>query len=165
MPSKPPSNQSAEQFHLAQINLAQAKSGMDTGIMQGFVERLDEINAIADSSPGFIWRLQGDEGNATSIQAFDDPLLLVNMSVWKDIDSLKSYVYQSSHVELVRDRKTWFDQIMNSYQVLWWIPAGHTPSVKEGKSKLELLQSDGPGGSAFTFATANEYARCSAGGI
>lgn len=120
--------------------------------MKGFVDRLDEINGIADSSAGFIWRLQTEEGDATTIQAFDDPLLLVNLSVWNDIDSLKSFVYKSLHVELIQDRDAWFKKMRESHQALWWIPEGHIPSVEEAKEKLACLQANGPSEVAFTFA-------------
>ncbi len=139
-------------YHLAQINIAQAKDSMDSETMKGFVDRLDEINALADKSPGFIWRLQSEEGNATDIQAYDDPLIIVNMTVWQDIESLKNYVYKSDHVELIRDRSAWFHKITNVHQVLWWVTAGHIPSVAEGQQKLSILQKHGPSPEAFTFA-------------
>ncbi len=138
-------------YHLAQINTAQAKAEMDSDVMQGFVSRLDEINAIADTAAGFVWRLQSDAGDATSIRVFDDPLLLVNMSVWEDVDSLKNYVYKSLHVELIRDREAWFDKITTMHQVLWWVPAEHIPSTQEAKEKLALLNEKGPTADAFTF--------------
>ena len=139
-------------FHLAQINIAQAQDTMDSETMQGFVDRLDEINALADSAKGFVWRLQDDQGDATSIRAFDDPELLVNMSVWKDLESLKNYVYKSLHVELIRDRDAWFNKMLKAHQALWWIPAGHIPSIEEGKEKLDYLQKHVVSKTAFTFA-------------
>jgi hypothetical protein len=141
-----------KQYHLAQINIAMAQADMDSQIMSGFVKRLDEINAIADISPGFIWRLQTEEGDATSIQAYDDPLIIVNMSVWENIASLRMFVYKSLHVELIRDRDAWFNKMMNVHQALWWIPAGSIPTVEDGKEKLEILQEKGPSKDAFTFA-------------
>ncbi|MEE9319547.1 MAG: DUF3291 domain-containing protein [Granulosicoccus sp.] len=140
------------QFHLAQINIALAQASMDSDVMKGFANRLDEINALADSSPGFIWRLQTETGDATSIQAFDNPMMLVNMSVWGSMEALKSYVYKSAHVELIRDRDAWFAKLIEVHQALWWVPAGHIPSVNEGKEKLEVLQKNGPTKAAFTFA-------------
>jgi hypothetical protein len=124
--------------------------------MKGFIDRLDEINGIADSSPGFIWRLQTEEGDATAIQAFDDPLLLVNLSVWYDIDSLKNFVYKSLHVELIQNRDAWFIKTLKSHQALWWIPEGHIPSIEEAKEKLEYLQFNGPSEVAFTFSNSFE---------
>lgn len=141
-----------KKYHLAQINIAYSRAAREDTIMKGFVDRLDEINGIADNSPGFVWRLQTEEGDATTIQAFEDPLLLVNMSVWEDIDSLKNYVYKSLHVELIQDRDEWFTKIQESHQALWWVPAGHTPSVEEAKEKLLYLQTHGPSEVAFTFA-------------
>lgn len=139
-------------YHLAQLNIAKAQAEMDSELMSGFVSRLDEINALADLSAGFVWRLQSAEGDATSIRVFEDPLLLVNMSVWEDIESLKKYVYRSAHVELIQDRDAWFHKTQSAHQVLWWIPQGHTPSLEEGKERLEHLNLNGPTSKAFTFA-------------
>lgn len=139
-------------YHLAQINIAKAKGSMDSKVMKGFVDRLDEINSLAEKSPGFVWRLQTEKGDATSIQAFDDSTLIVNMSVWEDIETLKEFVYKSLHVELIRDRDAWFNKITNAHQALWWVPVGHIPSVEEGKEKLNLLQLKGPSKEAFTFS-------------
>ncbi|MBL8396837.1 MAG: DUF3291 domain-containing protein [Candidatus Accumulibacter sp.] len=141
-------------FHIAQVNVARAKADMESEIMQGFVSRLDEINALADCAEGFVWRLQEDSGSATSIRVFDDPLLLVNLSVWKNLESLKQYVYKSLHVELIRDREGWFNKMGEAHQALWWVPAGHIPSVQEAKQKLEHIRKHGPTPEAFTFAKA-----------
>ena len=141
-------------YHLAQINIAYSRGARDEEIMQGFMDRLDEINSIADSSPGFVWRLQTDEGDATAIQAFEDPLMLVNVSVWEDIESLKNFVYKSMHVELIQDREAWFRKIQELHQALWWIPEGHLPTVEEAKEKLGYLQANGPSEVAFTFSKA-----------
>lgn len=143
--------------HLAQINIARAQAAMDTDLMSGFADRLDEINALADDASGFVWRLQTENGDATSLQVFDDPLLLINMSVWTSVDALKHFVYQSLHVDLIRDRDAWFNKMLNAHQALWWIPAGHTPSIQEGKDKLLHLQEHGPSKVAFTFAKPFEY--------
>ena len=140
------------EYHLAQINIAMSRGDRDSEIMKGFVDRLDEINGIADNSPGFLWRLQTEEGDATGIQAFDDPLLLVNVSVWENIDSLKRFVYKSLHVELIQDRDAWFEKLPESHQALWWVAEGHRPSVEEAKAKLRYLQANGPSEVAFTFA-------------
>jgi len=140
------------QFHLAQLNIAKARAEMDDDVMSGFMARLDEINELADQSPGFIWRLQSEEGDATSFRVFDDPLLLVNMSVWADVDSLKEYVYRTVHVDLLKDRDAWFHKTSSAHQVLWWIPVGHIPTLEEAKAKLEILERDGPGPEAFTFS-------------
>lgn len=138
-------------FHLAQVNMAQAQAEMGSDIMTGFVNRLDEINALADISPGFIWRLQDEEGDATGIRVFDDPLMLVNISVWEDVAALKNFVYKTVHVELIRDREAWFHKMPAMHQALWWVPVGHIPSAEEAKSKLEQLREEGPSAEAFTF--------------
>ncbi len=140
------------QYQLAQVNIAQAKDEMNTETMIGFVNRLDEINTLAEKSDGFVWRLQSDDGgDATSIRVFDDPLLLVNMSVWDDVESLRNFVYKSLHIELVRDREAWFDKISAIHQALWWVPKGHTPTTQEAKEKLEALREKGATQKAFTF--------------
>ncbi len=138
-------------FHLAQVNVAQAKADMESELMRGFVSRLDEINALAESAEGFIWRLKEDSGSATAIRVFDDPLLLINMSVWANVESLKHYVYKSLHVELIKDREAWFNKMGESYQALWWIPAGHIPSTEEARNKLEYIRKHGPSAQAFNF--------------
>ena len=139
-------------FHIAQLNIAKAVDALDSETMKGFVDRLDEINSLADTSPGFVWRLQTEYGNATDIQVFNDPDLIVNMSVWEDLESLKDFVYRTAHVDLIRDREAWFKKIQESHQVLWWIPRGHTPSIEEGKRKLLYIQTNGPSDEAFNFA-------------
>lgn len=144
------------QHHLAQINIAHAQASMDSQLMKGFVDRLEDINSLADNSPGFVWRLQSDDGDATAIRVFDDPMMLINMSVWENMESLRHFVYKSLHVELISDRDAWFDKIVEMHMTLWWIPAGHIPSIEEGKEKLELLRANGPGKAAFTFARSFE---------
>jgi len=140
-----------DRYHLAQINVALAKAEMESAVMQGFVSRLEEINTLADSSPGFVWRLQDESGDATSILVFDEPLLLVNMSVWESLEALKNYVYQSLHVEVLRNRSAWFDAMKETHLALWWIPAGHIPTTVEAKKKLEHIRQHGPTAEAFTF--------------
>lgn len=139
-------------YHLAQVNIALARDDMVSETMHGFVSRLAEINALAEKSEGFIWRLQEESGDATAIRIFDDPLLLVNMSVWADLESLKAYVYKSSHVELIRDRDAWFHKMKDMHQALWWIPAGQTPSLGEAKERIEHIRKNGPTPYSFTFA-------------
>lgn len=138
-------------FHLAQLNVATAKYPMDDPRMHGFVSRLDAINALAEGHDGFVWRLKDDSGNATNIVAFDNPMIIVNMSVWESPEQLKDYVYKSAHVEVMRMRKEWFELMKAAYYVLWWIPAGHEPSVAEAIAKLELLRKNGPTPAAFDF--------------
>ncbi len=138
-------------YHLAQVNIALAKGEMDTELMNGFVSRLDEINEMADTAEGFVWRLQTDDGDSTGIRIFDKPLLLVNMSVWESIDTLKNFVYTSAHVELIRDRQAWFHKFIDAHQALWWVPAGHIPTTEEAKEKLEYIQKHGSTVAAFHF--------------
>ncbi|MEM7563433.1 MAG: DUF3291 domain-containing protein [Pseudomonadota bacterium] len=138
------------EFHIAQLNIASMKYAADSMEMSGFMERLEDINALADESPGFVWRLQTEAGDATSIDFFG-PTILVNMSVWEDIDLLHHYVYRSAHNQVLARRKEWFDPIEKSYAVLWWVPAGHIPTIEEAGERLELLRAEGPGPEAFTF--------------
>ncbi len=138
-------------FHLAQCNIATMRGAADDPVMAGFFARLDELNAIADASPGFIWRLQTDDGDATAIRAFDNPRILFNLSVWESAEALEAYVYKSNHVAAVRRRADWFEQPARSPLVLWWVPAGHLPDVEEAKERLEMLWEHGPGAGAFTF--------------
>lgn len=141
-----------KKFNIAQINIALGQDQIESELMEGFVQRLDEINAIADQAPGFVWRLQTEDGDATTIQAFGDPLIIVNMSVWESIESLRNFVYKSLHVELIRDRDAWFSKMPEMHQALWWIPDDHLPSTDEAKVRLAHLQRHGATAEAFTFA-------------
>jgi hypothetical protein len=120
-------------------------------IMKGFVDQLVDVNRAAEASPGFIWRLKSEEGDATNIRAYDDELILVNMSVWESIETLREFTYRSHHVGVFRDRLQWFERIDGAQLALWWIPAGHIPTVEEGKSRLALIEKLGPSPEAFTF--------------
>ncbi|MBV8520476.1 MAG: DUF3291 domain-containing protein [Acidobacteria bacterium] len=139
------------ELHIAQVNIARMKEPLDSPVMAGFVARLEEINALADGSPGFVWRLQTGEGNATYLRPYDDERILFNLSVWKDIESLKQYVYRTAHAELLRDRRSWFDQFAGASVALWWVPAGHIPSIDEAKERLAHLEAHGATEFAFTF--------------
>jgi hypothetical protein len=119
--------------------------------MAGFVARLDEINALADNAPGFVWRLQTSEGNATYLWPFADDRILLNMSVWETIDALRLYVYRTAHAELLRQRHQWFENFAGAYAGLWWVPAGHIPGIDEAKKRLAHLDTHGPTQFAFTF--------------
>src|SRR5215467_15282291 len=118
-------------LHLAQFNIGRMQGALEDPVMRGFVARLDEINALADGSPGFVWRLQTDAGNATDLRPFDDDRILLNMSVWETIESLRAYVYDSAHREVLRQRHAWFESFGAPYAALWWVPAGHRPSTEE----------------------------------
>jgi hypothetical protein len=136
---------------LAQLNIGIIKGRMDSPVMAEFAANLERINALAESAPGFVWRLQTEEGDATAIRPFEDENMLVNMSVWRDIESLNAYVYRSGHVEIMRRRREWFARMDQAFLVLWWVPKGHRPTVCEAIERLELLRSRGPTAAAFTF--------------
>ena len=138
-------------WQLAQINIARFRAPIDSPLLAGFVEMLDPINALADVAPGFVWRLQTEEGNATSIHAFEDDLILVNLSVWASVEDLNAFVYRSPHFEVFGRRREWTEHMERAYVALWWIPAGTVPTVEEGKRRLDLLIERGPTPEAFTF--------------
>jgi Domain of unknown function (DUF3291) len=137
-------------YELAQINVARLRAPLDSPQLADFVGALDRINAIADGSPGFVWRLQDESGNATALHPMGEDMI-VNMSVWRDPKSLQAFVYRSDHVGVMRRRREWFEK-MDLYMVLWWVPRGHRPTEREGVERLELLRSRGPSADAFTFA-------------
>jgi len=141
-------------YELAQLNIGIIRGPMDSPIMADFAANLERINAVADHSPGFVWRLQSEEGDATSIRPFENENQLVNMSVWRDVESLNEYVYSSAHVEVMRRRREWFERMQEAFLVLWWVPEGHRPSVSEAIAKLEVLRANGPTAEAFTFRNA-----------
>jgi len=127
------------------------KADIDDPIMKGFVDNLEGVNAIADNSPGFVWRLETDEGDATDLRVFEDNMLLVNMSVWESIDDLKKFVYESFHLEILKRKKEWFDKFDGVYQVMWWLKAGSLPDVDEARARLAYLQENGASEFAFNF--------------
>ena len=141
-----------EQYHLAQINIARMCAPLTAPLMVDFAAQLQEINAIADASPGFVWRLQSEDGDATNIRAFDDEQILVNLSIWESIEALRDYVYRSQHGEVMRDRYRWFEKSHQPTLALWWIVAGHIPTIEEAKERLEYLRHHGSSPYAFSFA-------------
>jgi Domain of unknown function (DUF3291) len=143
-------------YHIAQINIGRITAPLDDAQMAGFVNRLADINALADRSPGFVWRLQTEAGNATYFRPYEDDRILLNMSVWKTIEELKQYVYRSAHVEVLRRRQEWFEAFAGVYAALWWVPLGHIPSIDEAKKRLAHLQAHGPTQFAFDFKTVFE---------
>jgi len=138
-------------YELAQVNIGIIRGPMDSPIMAEFAANLDRINALAESSPGFVWRLQTPEGNATAIRPFQDENMLINMSVWQDAESLRKFVYHSAHAEILRRRREWFAKMSEAILALWWVPRGHRPSVEEAIARLELLRRKGSHPAAFTF--------------
>lgn len=147
--------------HLAQINIAKMLAPLDSPIMADFVANLERINALADDSPGFIWRLQGEEDNATALRVFEDNYLIVNMSVWTSIDALFAFTYQSAHKEIFKRKKEWFSKMQEMHMACWYIPKGHEPTTEEAKQRLAYLNAHGETPYAFTFknkVTAEEAA-------
>jgi hypothetical protein len=138
-------------WHLAQVNIARLLAPLDSPQLAGFVSRLDEINALADGSPGFVWRLQTPEGDATQLRVFPDESILVNLSVWTSLEALQDFAYRSCHVELLRQRSDWFHRLPTPAYALWWIPAGTLPSVDDARQRLEHLAAHGPTREAFVF--------------
>lgn len=138
-------------YHLAQLNISKLLKPIDHPQLAEFVNNLDKINALAENSKGFVWRLKDKSGNATGIQAFDDPMIVVNMSVWERIDDLKTFTYRSEHVDFIRKRNDWFEKPASNYMVMWWIKKGYVPTPEEGKNRLDHLNEHGPTAYAFTF--------------
>jgi hypothetical protein len=138
-------------YHLAQINIARLRAPLTDPRLSDFVAQLDEVNAVADRSAGFIWRLQGDEGNATYLRPYADERIIVNMSVWETPEALRAYVYQADHAQVLRRRREWFEAFDGPFQAMWWLPAGGQPTVGEGKARLDYLRAHGPSVFAFTF--------------
>jgi len=139
------------EYQLAQINIAKFRLPQEDPVNADFVNNLDRVNAIAEEQPGFIWRFTGEGNDALDVQAFNDPNIAINMSVWSDIQSLVKFVYRNDdHKQIMRRRKEWFDKI-DFHMVLWWIEKDRRPSIEEAKIRLELLRQNGPSYSAFTF--------------
>ena len=140
--------------HLAQLNIARMLAPIDSPVMAAFVAQLDAINALADGSPGFVWRLKGAGNDATSLRPFPDDFIIVNMSVWESIDALKQFVYRSDHARVLRERAAWFEKLGESHMAMWWVPAGHVPTVSEARDRLMHLREHGETAQAFTFRSA-----------
>ncbi|MEE9380895.1 MAG: DUF3291 domain-containing protein [Hyphomonadaceae bacterium] len=141
--------------HLAELNIAEALYPMDDARMEGFTSRINMINAMADRADGFVWRLVDDNpetDGALDFRPFPNPNMLVNMSVWRDVQSLYSFVYKTVHAKLIGDRKDWFSLLKAHSTVMWWIEGGVTPTIEEAKARLERLTEHGPSPDAFTFA-------------
>ena len=138
-------------WHIAQMNVGRTVAPLDSPAIADFMAALDSINALAEASPGFVWRLQSDSGNATDIKTTDDPLFIVNMSVWASVEALFDFVYKSAHTPVMGRRREWFERPAEAYQVLWWVPAGHRPTAAEGLARLDRLRLHGPSAHAFSF--------------
>ncbi|GGW33726.1 hypothetical protein GCM10010503_07220 [Streptomyces lucensis JCM 4490] len=143
----------AAAYELAQVNIARLRFPLDSPQLKDFVDALDSVNATADGSAGFVWRLQSDSGNATDIPVLGDEWLIVNMSVWRDTDALTAFMYQGRHRELLGRRREWFERLEEAVTALWWVPAGHRPAVAEAEDRLLHLRAHGPTPYAFTLRT------------
>ena len=137
-------------FHLAQVNIGRLLAPIDSPPLADFVANLEAINRLAEQTPGFVWRLQSDAGDATAFSMFDE-FTIPNLTVWTDVQSLHAYVYKSAHIDVMKRRKEWFAPMKVAFMALWWIPAGHIPSLAEAEQKLLLLREQGPTPDAFTF--------------
>lgn len=138
-------------WHLAQANIAKMRAPLDDPVMAGFVAQLEAINAAAEQAAGFVWRLQTEQGDATAIRVFDDETILFNLSVWRSVEELHTYVYHSAHAGSFRDRQAWFLPSPRPHLALWWVPAGQPPTVAEAVERLDWIRDHGPGPRAFTF--------------
>jgi hypothetical protein len=138
-------------YWLSQMNVARALASPDSPQLADFMELLDPVNALADAAPGFVWRLQTEDGNATALRVLGDDMMMVNMSVWESLDALGSFVHNTRHRDVMRRRREWFERLAEAYMVLWWVEAGRLPSVAEGEERLLHLRRFGPTPHAFTF--------------
>jgi len=137
---------------LAQVNIARLRAPLDAPELQGFVEGLAPINALADAAPGFVWRLQDESGDATGVAYDPDPLLIVNLSVWESAEALHAFTYAGPHVEFLRRRRDWFTRLATPHLALWWVDDQHRPTPAEAHSRLAHLEAHGPTPHAFTLS-------------
>ncbi|MFC9289433.1 DUF3291 domain-containing protein [Streptomyces sp. NPDC057052] len=138
---------------LAQVNLARLKFPLDSPELKDFVDALDPVNADAEAADGYVWRLRTEEGNATDVAVFGDDRLIVNLTVWRDQDALTAYMYRGRHREMLARRRDWFERVQEAMTALWWVPAGHRPTVAEAEARLLHLRAHGPTPYAFTLRT------------
>ena len=138
---------------LAQLNIALAKYPLDAPEIKEFVDNLDLVNGIAESSEGFIWRLKDEAGDATNIKLFDDPNMIINMSVWESVDTLKNFMFRTHHRDFMRRKSEWFHRLAEDTYVLWWVEDGHIPTTEEALARLDHLRQHGDTPHAFTFKT------------
>jgi heme-degrading monooxygenase HmoA len=145
-------------FQLAEVNIALAREPLDGPLLADFMAALDPVNARADRADGFVWRMQNTDGDATGIRGFGgDPKLIINMSVWESLDALREFAYRDeAHLAVMRQRRKWFERL-EFYMVLWWVPAGHRPTVEEAEGRLQALRDNGPTAHAFTFSSSFAY--------
>jgi hypothetical protein len=141
-------------YQLAQLNIGRLVAPLEAPEIADFVAALDAINALADAAPGFVWRLQTDAGDATSVRPYADDRIIVNLSVWDSLESLHQYVYSGGHAGILARRREWFSRMNEAFLVLWWVPPGHRPSPEEAVARLNHLREHGPSAHAFTFKQA-----------
>jgi hypothetical protein len=137
--------------HLAQINVGTLLAPLDDALIADFAAALDPVNALADAAPGFVWRLQTEDGDATAVKVSPDPLFIINLTVWESIEALAEFVYSGDHRAVMRERRRFFERVADPIFVLWWIPAGTIPTPAEALDRLDRLRREGPGPEAFTF--------------
>lgn len=142
-------------YELAQVNVARLDAPLEHPRLRDFVAALDAVNQEADNAPGFRWRLQAEDGNATSIRAFAWDVqgaagMIVNMSVWQSVDALANYVFSGQHLVVMKRRREWFVPMREAYTALWWVPEGHRPTTDEAEQRVRLLREQGPTSMSFT---------------
>jgi hypothetical protein len=140
-----------QNFHLAQVNISKLLAPIDSPLLADFVSQLDEINALAEQSKGFVWRLKGENENATALRVFEDNMIIINMSVWKTIDDLREFAFKSAHTLVMKERNKWFEKPKEAALALWWIPENHIPTPQEAKERLASINNNGSTSFAFTF--------------
>jgi hypothetical protein len=143
-------------MQLAQINIARMLAPLESQKMKEFRAFLAPVNLLAESSPGFIWRYSDENAHQFGMP-WEDEMIIVNMSVWQDMDTLHNFTYQTVHSYFIKSRKKWFHQLDHPHAVLWWVEDGHIPTLFEAKAKLELLEKNGPTAEAFLFQQAEEF--------
>ena len=157
--------QQPHNHHLAQLNIGRIRYEIDDPRMADFTNNLALVNGLAERTPGFVWRFIDDSGNSTSTRPYADPRIAINMSVWENVEALERFVYQTVHKRFYGRRAEWFEHFAEPYFVMWWVPAGHRPSVEEAVARLEHFKQHGPSDHAFDWATASsaqlwKTARC-----
>jgi hypothetical protein len=142
-------------YVLAQVNIGRLLASVDSPQLADFMAALDPVNAVADAAPGFLWRLQTEDGNATSVRAFewdtrDSAGVIMNMSVWESVESLADFIYSRPHREIMRRRREWFQKMPEAYTAMWWIRRGTTPTTGDAEERVRHLREHGPTPHAFT---------------
>jgi Domain of unknown function (DUF3291) len=145
-------------FDLAQVNVSRLLAPLDSPLLTEFMAALDEVNAAGDAAAGALWRLQAEDGNATSVRAFgwdvrDSHGVIVNLTTWTSVQALADFVFSGEHLRVMRRRRAWFERAVEPMTALWWVPAGHRPSTDEAEDRVRRLRRDGPSSGAFTFRT------------